>query len=64
MEKTNEMIFEQYKKLLKMAFPKLRIYRDNTWNWHKVYNEDPYKNKTFLRIYNAYKSVSEKRKVV
>lgn len=63
MVKTQEMIWEQYKRLLKKAFPKL-TYRGNTWNWHKVYGEDPYENKTFLRIHNAYKHVSEKNKVV
>jgi len=60
MKKTQEMILEQYKRLLKRAFPRLIFYRDNTWNWYKVYNEDPYTNKTFIKIFNAYKSVSNK----
>ena len=63
MVKTQGMIWEQYKRLLRKAFPKL-TFRDSTWNWHKVYSEDPCENKTFLRIYNAYKHVSEKNKVV
>lgn len=63
MVKTQEMIWEQYKRLLKKAFPKL-TFRGSTWNWHKVYSEDPCENKTFLHIYNAYKHVSKKNKVV
>lgn len=61
MIKTQEMIWEQYKRILLKAFPKLKFHRDNTWNWHKVYGGNPYENKKFLRIYNAYKHVSEKK---
>ena len=57
--KTLDMIQEQYKKLLRIAFPSVQIFPNNTWNWSEVYQEDPYKNKRFMLIYNAYKSVSE-----
>lgn len=53
--KTGEEIFEQYKRMLIAAFPRITIYGDNTWNWHKVYMHDPYTDERFLRIHRAFK---------
>lgn len=58
--KTHEQLEHQYKRLLQMAFPKLR-FSGITWNWYKVYDEDPYQNQTFLRIHSAFISTVKKR---
>ena len=51
--KTIPMLEAQYKRVLKLAFPKL-TFKGITWNWDKVYNEDPYNNQTFLKIHKAF----------
>ena len=53
--KNNDQIWEQYIRLLKIAFPKLK-FNGSTWNWYKVYNADPYKDSRFMLIYNAYRN--------
>lgn len=60
-EKTDYELEQQYKRLLQQAFPKLRFYGIR-WNWYQVYSEDPFKNKTFQRIQNAFISTAKKRK--
>lgn len=58
--KTNRQLEEQYKTLLRKAFPKL-IFRGITWNWCQVYDDDPFQNPKFLRINRAFISTAEKR---
>lgn len=53
--KNNDQIWEQYVRLLKNAFPKLK-FSGNTWNWYKVYNIDPHNNSRFMLIFNAYRN--------
>lgn len=58
--KTYAQLDEQYKRLLKRAFPKLR-FKGITWNWDKVYEGSPFQNTTFLRINKAFISTAKKR---
>ena len=59
--KTNGQLEQQYKRLLKRAFPRLR-FCGVTWNWYEVYDDDPFSNPRFLRINRAFISTAEKRK--
>lgn len=59
--KTHRQLEEQYKKLLRRAFPLLR-FKGITWNWYQVYEGDPWQNPKFLRINRAFISTAEKRK--
>ena len=58
--KTNRELEQQYTRLLRQAFPRLR-FDGITWNWYKVYEHDPFTDKKFLRIYKAFISTAEKR---
>ena len=58
--KTFEELETQYKRVLRIAFPKLRFAKW-TWNWSAAYGGDPYDNKTFIRIHTAFISTAEKR---
>ena len=56
--KTFKELETQYKRVLRLAFPKLR-FKGILWNWDKVYDEDPYNNPTFLKIHNAFVSAAK-----
>lgn len=58
--KSLEALEMQYKELLKRAFPKL-VFKGITWNWYDVYDHDPHKDPTFLRIQTAFISTAKKR---
>ena len=52
-KKTIEQLEQQYKRVLKKAFPKLK-FKGVRWNWHEVYEGNPYENKRFVSIQNAF----------
>ena len=56
--KTNSQVFEQYKRALKTAFPKLR-FRGSTCDPTKWYGEDFYQNTRYKLIYRAYERTTE-----
>lgn len=60
-KKTYRQLEEQYKKLLGQAFPLLR-FKGITWNWDKVYGDNPFQTPKFLRIHRAFISAAKKRK--
>lgn len=51
--KTHTELEQQYKRVLRKAFPLLK-FNNLEWNWYDVYNDNPYENKRFLRIQNAF----------
>ena len=60
-DKSFQELESQYKRLLQQAFPKLK-FRGVTWNWYKVYNEEPSSKPNYLRINRAFISTAKKRK--
>lgn len=59
-KKTPQQLDEQYKRVLQLAFPKLR-FKGMIWNWYKVYDVEPCHSPVFLRIMNAYNNTCKKR---
>lgn len=58
-KKTLADLDEQYKRVLRTAFPKLR-FRGVRWNWDKVYDGSPYQNPIFVKINDAFISTAKK----
>ena len=57
--KTQKELWEQYKRLLKMAFPKI-IFDHEAWNYSDAYGDNPYCNPKFMRIHQAYNRCAER----
>lgn len=56
--KTKDDIRNQYQRVLKMRYPKVRFYKDGTWNFHKVYpTVNLEKDTWFIRVRNIYNNM-------
>ena len=56
--KTCKELEQQYKRVLKKAFPLLK-FKGMIWNWSEVYKDDPYTNSRFLLIQKAFISTAK-----
>lgn len=57
-KKTVDDISKKYQRILKMRYPKVRINKNGSWNFHKVYpNVDLESDAWFIRVRNIYNNM-------